>query len=127
MRIFKTRGFARFARSEGITDTQLADAIAAAERGLIDADLGGGIIKLRIARPGKGKSGGFRTLVAHRAKTRAVFLYGFAKSGRANIRPDELENLKLAAADVLASTRKVIATMVEEGKLLEVDYAGEEN
>ena len=127
MRIFKTRGFARFAKSEDITDAQLAAAIAAAERGLIDADLGGGVIKLRIARPGKGKSGGFRRLIAYRAKTRAVFLYGFAKSGRANIEPDELVTLKLAAADVLASTEKVITTMVEERKLLEVENGKEKN
>ena len=75
MRVFKTRGFARFAKSENITDAQLAEVIADAERGLIDADLadlGGGVIKLRIARPGDGKSGGFRTLIAYRAKARAV-------------------------------------------------------
>ena len=82
MRGVKTRGFERFAKSEGITDALLVAAIKSAERGLIDADLGGGIIKLRIARPGKGKSGGFRTLIAYKVKARAVFLYGFAKSAR---------------------------------------------
>ncbi len=124
MRVLKTRGFERFAKSENITDAQLVSAIAAAERGLIDADLGGSIIKLRIARPGRGKSGGFRTLIAYNAKARAVFLYGFAKSGRANIQPDELETLKLAAADILASTDKVITKMLEERKLVEVNYVG---
>ena len=74
MRVLKTRGFERFAKSEGITDVQLVAAIKAAERGLIDADLGGGIIKLRIARPGKGKSGGFRTLIAYKVKARCVSL-----------------------------------------------------
>ena len=127
MRVLKTRGFERFAKSEGITDVQLVAAIKAAERGLIDADLGGGIIKLRIARPGKGKSGGFRTLIAYKVKARAVFLYGFAKSARANIAPSELETLKLAAADIQASTDNVITTMVEERKLLEVDYGEKEN
>ena len=127
MRVLKTRGFERFAKSENITDVQLVSAIAAAERGLIDADLGGGIIKLRIARPGRGKSGGFRTLIAYRAKARAVFLYGFAKSGRANIQSDELETLKLAAADILASTDKVITKMLEERKLVEVDCASQKN
>ncbi len=64
MRVFKTRWFARFAKREDISNDCLADAIARAERGLIDADLGGGLIKQRVARPGKGKSGGYRTLIA---------------------------------------------------------------
>jgi hypothetical protein len=59
-------------------------------RGLVDADLGGGVIKQRIARPGQGRSGGFRVLLAYRAEERTVFLYGFAKSERDNVDDDEL-------------------------------------
>jgi hypothetical protein len=58
MRIFKTKWFARFARHEQITDVGLSEAIERAERGLIDADLGGRLIKQRVARRGKGRSGG---------------------------------------------------------------------
>jgi hypothetical protein len=58
LRIFKTRWLARFARREGISDASMAEAIARAERGLIDADLGGGLIKQRVARTGQGRSGG---------------------------------------------------------------------
>ena len=82
MRVFKTRWFARFAKREDISDDRLADAIARAERGLIDAKLGGGLIKQRVARPSKGKSGGYRTLMAYRSGQRAVFLFGFAKRSR---------------------------------------------
>ena len=127
MRIYKTRGFTRFAKSERLTDGQLKAAVANAENGLIEAELGSGVIKLRIARPGPGKSGGFRTLIAYRAKTRAVFMYGFAKNQRAIIQPKELETLKLAAADILASSQEVIATMVKDGKLLEVGDGCKEN
>lgn len=80
MRIFKTNVFARFSRKQHIRDEALAEAIARAERGLIDADLGGGVIKQRIARPGGGKSGGFRAVVLFRTKVRAVFVYGFEKA-----------------------------------------------
>jgi hypothetical protein len=73
MRVFKTRWFARFAKREDISDDRLADAIARTERGLIDADLGGGLIKQRVARPGKGKSGGYRTLIAYRRETLQCF------------------------------------------------------
>lgn len=85
MRIFKTRPFARFADHEGIEDADLCEAIRGAEQGLIDADLGGGVIKQRIARKGQGKSGGFRSIVVFRMGERAFFVYGFAKSDRDNI------------------------------------------
>jgi hypothetical protein len=58
-RVFKTRWFERFARKEKIPDPILVDAVARAEKGQVDADLGGGVIKQRIARPGRGKSGGY--------------------------------------------------------------------
>jgi hypothetical protein len=84
VRIFKLKGFARFQRRERIADAALVKALADIAAGLVDADLGGGLIKQRVARPGQGKSGGYRTLLAYRRGERAVFLYGFAKSGRAN-------------------------------------------
>lgn len=79
MRIFKTKAFARFARKEGLDDARLRDAVARAERGLVDADLGGGVIKQRLARPGQGKSGGFRVMILYRRAARAIFVYGFAQ------------------------------------------------
>jgi hypothetical protein len=63
VRIFKTKAFTRFVDKAGITDLALCGSIRDAERGLIAADLGGGVIKQRIARPGRGKSGGYRTLI----------------------------------------------------------------
>ncbi len=127
MKVYKTRRFARFAKDEAISDVQLAAAVERAERGLIDADLGGGVIKQRIARPGQGRSGGFRTVIAYRLQDRSVFMLGFAKNDRDNIEPDELENLKLLAADLLAATPCVMARMVETGKLIEVPYERAEN
>jgi len=94
VRIFKTKWFVRYARRERIGDTVLRDAIARAERGLVDADLGGGVIKQRIARPGQGRSGGYRTLIAFRFEKRAIFVFAFAKSERENIDDDDLATLK---------------------------------
>ena len=90
MRIFKTKGVARFVRRERISDRSLREAIERAERGIIDADLGGGLIKQRVARSGQGRSGGYRMLVGYRMRDRAVFLYGFAKSEQDNIDADQL-------------------------------------
>ena len=85
MRVFKTRAFGRFARRERIADELLCDAIERAERGVVDAELGGRVIKQRVARPGQGRSGGYRTLIAFRSDTRAVFMFGFAKNDQDNI------------------------------------------
>jgi hypothetical protein len=99
VRIFKTKWLIRFARKERISDPSLSEAISRAELGLVDADLGGGLIKQRVARPGEGRSGGFRVLVAYRKGNRAVFVYGFAKNERDNIDPDELLTLQEVTYD----------------------------
>lgn len=126
MRIFKTKWFARFARRERLADRRLREAIARAERGLVDADLGGGIIKQRVARAGGGRSGGYRVLVAYLAGTRAVFLYGFAKSERENIAPNELLTLREIEAAWLAADARRIADAAEKGVLQEVPDADED-
>ncbi len=90
------------------------------ERGLIDADLGGGVIKQRIARPGGGRSGGFRTIVLFHATERAVFVYGFGKNERDNIRDDELTEFRRLASLVLTYSDDAIMMAIESGALIEV-------
>ena len=121
MRVYKTRWLARFARHEGITDETLREAITRVESGLIDADLGGGLVKLRIARQGQGRSGGYRMIVAYREKNRAVFLYGFAKSERANIDKNELVELRRVGLNWLNATHQTICEALEDDVLEEVD------
>ena len=120
MRIFKSRWFQRFARKEGIADAVLREAVARAEKGQIDAALGGEVIKQRIARPGRGKSKGYRTIILFRRGARAFFEYGFAKSQRANITDDEKEQFKEAAKHVLALTDEHLADLLERGEFVEV-------
>lgn len=126
LRIFKNRPFDRFARHEGITDGDLCDAVDRAERGLIDADLGGGVIKQRIARPGAGRSGGFRTIILYRESERAFFVHGFAKNRQANISKNDLQIFKRAAVVTLAFDDDEIQKLVESGALTEV-ICSEEN
>ena len=120
MRSFKNRPFARFARKAGLSDAALLKAVRDAEQGLIDADLGGGVIKQRIARPGGGKSGGFRTIVLFRSGTRAFFVHGFAKNEQANIRDDELAAFRMLAAELLNYQDEAIARAMSAGVLIEV-------
>jgi hypothetical protein len=120
VRIFKTKSFARFARKARITDGVLCAAIVDASRGLIDADLGGGVVKLQIARQGGGKSGGFRTIILFQIGERAFFVHGFAKNEQDNIRDDELFAFKLLAAEMLAYGDAALAKAIGNGTLTEV-------
>jgi hypothetical protein len=120
VRIFKTKEFARFARKEGIRDTDLCDAVDRAEQGLIDADLGGGLIKQRVARPGQGRRGGFRTIIAWRSRERSVFVHGFAKSRKAGLAPDELEVYRGFAALLLGYDDEALKMAVAGKELTEV-------
>jgi hypothetical protein len=104
VRIFKNAWFKRFARRQKIQDATLREAVRRAERGLVDADLGGGVIKRRVARPAEGRSGGYRTLILYRQVHRAFFVYGFAKSQQANISGEEEAASKKAARHVLELT-----------------------
>ena len=119
-RIYKNRWFAKFASREGISDVMLVAAVNQATNGLIDADLGGGVIKQRVAREGGGKSGGYRTLIFFRQDERAVFAFGFAKSDRANLDTVELRTIKKAAKIVLALTQDQIDVEVRAGRMIEV-------
>ena len=56
LRIFATKWFVRFARKEKIDDARLHEAVVRIERGSVDAELGGDLVKQRIAQPGRGAS-----------------------------------------------------------------------
>lgn len=126
MRVFKTKWFARFARKEDISDQKLIDAAREAEKGLNDGDLGGGLIKKRVARPGDGKRGGYKTIIVYRAGDRTVFVYGFPKSAKANLNAAELDAYQRLAHIYLGFSAAGIAKALSEGELEEVNYNGEE-
>ena len=109
------------ARKEGLTDPGLCAAVREMAAGLYEADLGGGLLKKRIARPGQGKSGGFRMLVATNKGNRWVFVFGFPKNERSNIDKDEEEALKKLAAHLLSLTQQALGKAQREGELMEVD------
>lgn len=125
MKVFKNAWFGRFARKEKISDAVLWEAVERAEKGLVDADLGSGVIKQRIARPGAGKSKGYRSIVLYRTGEKAFFVYGFSKSELGNIRDDELEQFKKAARITLALTDEQIRLLVANDQLEEV-YGNEQ-
>ena len=119
-RIFKTRYFSRWMRKTELNDEVLYSAVIEMTQGLIDADLGGGILKKRVGLSGRGKRGGARTLVATNKGNRWIFVYGFEKNDRANISDDELEALKDIAAELLARTVKQLDEALNDGSLTEI-------
>ena len=119
-RIYKLKGFARFQRKEGIRDAILRKAISSVEAGLVDADIGGGLVKQRLARAGQGKSGGYRTVVAFRRGERAVFLYGFAKNERSNIDAEELGEFRRLARGFFEMSPEQLAMLIADDELIEV-------
>jgi hypothetical protein len=121
MDVFMTKWFARFGRREGMAGKSLLDAIARAEQGLIDADLGGGLIKQRVARNGQGRSGGYRVIVAYRERKRAVFLFGFAKNEKENISGDELIFLRRLAENWLFASAAKLREEIEAGNLKRIE------
>jgi hypothetical protein len=126
LKVYKTKEFARFARRESIDDRRLFEAADRAGRGLIDADLGGGLIKQRIARVGQGRRGGYRALAAFKAEARAVFIYGFAKNEHNNIGPDELEFWRRIAVTYVSMSAAQFTALVSSREVIEVNVNGKE-
>ncbi len=124
-RIFLTRTFDRWMKKAGLTDQALRQAVAEMTQGLIDADLGGGVVKKRVALPGRGKRGGARIIVATRFRERWFFLYGFVKNERATINQDELRAFQELARTLLGFTDREIATALSSNEIFEVTYGNE--
>ena len=121
MRVFKNAWFARFARKENIDDVLLWDAAGRASRGLIDADLGGCVLKQRISRRGAGKSSGYRSILLFRRPDMAVFVYGFAKNSRENIDESERLQFKKMAAHIFRLSEDQISALLINGQFEEVN------
>ena len=120
MKVLKRKDFARWQAGKTLPDAVLCKAVHEMEAGLIDADLGGYLYKKRVARPGAGKSGGYRTLLSARIGSRYVFLHGFPKSDKANIAQDERKALQFAGKVFLELTAEDLVKALEIGVLLEV-------
>ena len=120
MRSFKTKEFNHFADREAIADQILKKTALQIEAGLIDADLGGGVIKQRVPRPGQGKSGGYRVIVCFRKERCLFFVHGFAKSRQSNISATELIDLRDLAKILLNLTDEQLASEIAAGTVMEI-------
>ncbi len=120
MRVFKTRHFDRWMRKTDLTDVALCTAVLEMSQGLIDADLGHGLVKKRVGLAGRGKRSGARTLVATNKNNRWFFVFGFEKNERTNIDADELDVLQELAEQLLLRSGAELAIAVADGALKEI-------
>lgn len=120
IRIFQTKVFARLARAEGVDAAWLIRCVTEAEAGLVEANLGRGLIKQRIARPGQGKSGSLRTIVVFRTGSRAIFIDIFAKKDKANFTEIELKAYRKLAGVLLSWNDRQISEALAAGSLIEI-------
>ena len=117
---YKTKFFSKWARKIGLNDLLLRNAVLEIQNGLLDANLGGGIVKKRVSLPGRGKRGSTRTLLATNFHNRWIFVYGFEKNEMENISEKELTTLKMLANDLLAMSAAQIKVAIYKGFLVEV-------
>ena len=117
MRIYKTPSFTREADKLSLTDAELCAAVREIESGLIDAHLGGELIKKRVASGTKGKSGGFRTIITWRQGQRCFFLHVFGKGEKANITDQETKALKVFGRGLMAMSETALDCAVIRRKL----------
>ena len=122
MQVYKSKWFGKWADKEDLTDRDLSAAVQEMANGLIDADLGGHVMKKRVALQGQGKSGGARTLLAFKVGDQAFFMYGFAKNQQDNISPKELKALKAMAKQVLGYTPAQLNVALNAGEFIEVKH-----
>ncbi|WP_323011856.1 type II toxin-antitoxin system RelE/ParE family toxin [Castellaniella sp.] len=122
LRVYKTRHFFRWMRKTDLTDDALYKAVQEMVQGLIDADLGGGVVKKRVGLAGRGKSGGARTLVATNKGNQWFFVFGFEKNERANISEQEKVTIQVLAQSLLSHTSEQLAAAIKDGALQEVSY-----
>ncbi|MDD3847318.1 MAG: type II toxin-antitoxin system RelE/ParE family toxin [Syntrophorhabdaceae bacterium] len=122
MRAFKNRWFHRWARKENLPDALLLRVAKEILDGKVEADLGGGLFKKRLARSGGGKRGGYRTIVGYKKPNseRIIFLYAFAKNRKANMTAEEEAALSIAAESFILASDAQVAALLEEGAILEV-------
>jgi len=107
-------------RKTELTDASLCQAVQEMSQGLIEADLGGGLVKKRVGIAGRGKRGGARTLIATNKNRRWFFVFGFEKNERSNIDAEELEALKELAAVLLVRTHEALEIALADGALKEI-------
>lgn len=128
MRVFKSKHVSKWAKKKHISDTTLWDAAREIAEGKIDADLGKGLVKKRLAMEGQGKRGSYRLIVAYKRPNpeRIFFIDYFAKNEKSNLADSELVALQMTARDYLAASDELLNKVIGINLIIEIKN-GESN
>jgi len=129
--VFALPQVVRLLRKEHLPDAALcavAREVVAGRLGAGEADLGGGLWKKRLARPGGGKSGGYRAIVAYRRprEDRVLFAFCFAKSATSTLTLAGHEALTGTASVFVDTTEVQLGALLAEGDIREIMCDGDE-
>jgi len=116
----KTKWFNKWAKKNIITDSKLLKTLENISNNLGTTDLGGGLYKVRTQGFGRGKSGGFRTVVVFKEADIAIFVYGFSKTGKDNLDREELKYFKKLAKDLLEINRQEYIILEKLGDFISI-------
>ena len=120
LQVLATKSFSRWMRKNKVSQQNIAAAAAEMAEGLIDADLGGHVVKKRVALGGRGKRSGARTIVATNFGNKWIYIFGFEKSERGNIEASELKALQELSKTLLELTIDETSAAILHGELLEM-------
>ena len=109
------------AKKNSISDNTLHETIKSLIDNLNVVNLGGGLYKVRTLGAGKGKSGGFRTLIAYKEMDKEIFVFGFSKAEKDNLDEDELRSFKKLAKDLLQISTKEYLRLIELGHFFKLE------
>ncbi|HSI73886.1 MAG TPA: type II toxin-antitoxin system RelE/ParE family toxin [Fimbriimonas sp.] len=124
-RTYFARRFDQWVSKERLSEASLLEVVVRLESGLFDADLGGNVYKVRVARLGRGRSSGYRSIIVFRSGDRAVFVYGYAKNDKANLTNRELIGYREMAAELLTYTEEQLDALTDAGVLRLIEEKGE--
>ncbi len=115
-----TKEFARWADKNQVAMRDLSAALDEIERGLVDADLGGHLVKKRIPLQDRGKRGGARAILCGKQGDRIIFLHGFAKNEKSDLSPKELAAFRRLAEVLVALETAQVVEAIDRGIFIEV-------
>ena len=121
LQVLATKSFSRWMRKNKIAHQELFSAAAEMAEGLIDADLGGHVVKKRVAVGGRGRRSGARTIVATNFGNKWIYIFGFEKNERSNIDISELKALQELAKTLLELKIDETSAAILHGELIDLD------
>ena len=120
MKILATKQLSKWSKKNDVSIEDLFSAAEEVVNGDFEANLGGHIIKKRVAINSGGKSGGARMILFFRARERLIYIHGFKKNEKANITDTELKAFKGLAKIFEVMTEDQINQSIKSGYFIEV-------